>query len=249
MNKITTIAFAGALGILGLACGFAAPASAQVDSGMSVAYGTGVYMPTDQHGSDGRAGFVAGAYGDVLGRDTKGGDTNGLIGLLNQENTGRDTGGSTGELVPAVRAGELVPAVMPTDQKGADVNKMYGDLLGRDTGGSTGELVPAVRAGELVPAVMPEYQTGGNQTGGRLASLQGLGTVGDLFLNSRPGEGAAGGANMQGTGGDAGNGLLLPAVRVMGDGSVKPIGSVQGGTLNVGTTHVTPSTLGLVGHK
>lgn len=207
MNKITTIAFAGALGILGLACGFAAPASAQVDSGMNVAYGTGVYMPTDQHGSDGRAGFVAGAYGDVLGRDTKGGDTNGLIGLLNQENTGRDTGGSTGELVPAVRAGELVPAVMP------------------------------------------EYQTGGNQTGGRLASLQGLGAVGDLFLNSRPGEGAAGGANMQGTGGDAGNGLLLPAVRVMGDGSVKPIGSVQGGTLNVGTTHVTPSTLGLVGHK
>ena len=52
MNKIATIAFAGALGILGLASGFAAPASAQVDSGMNVAYGTGVYMPTDQHGSD-----------------------------------------------------------------------------------------------------------------------------------------------------------------------------------------------------
>ena len=148
----------------------------------------------------------------MLGRDAKDGGANGLIGLLDRENTGRDSGGSTGE---------LVPAVMPTDQKGGDTHGLIGLLNQENTE---------------------------RKAGGKLASLQGLGSVGELFLNSRPGEGAAGGANMRGTGGDAGNVLLLPAVKAMGDGSVKPA-DLKGGQVQGGGPHVTPTAVGIAGRK
>ncbi len=210
MNKIATIAFAGAIGIIGLACGWTAPAMAQA----AVDYKPGelvpAVMPTDQRG-----GFVADAYGDLLGRDTSGGE-NGLIGLLNQENSGR-------------KAGELVPAVTPANQRegngrGDFVASLYGDVLGRDTSGGENGLIGLLnqensgrKAGELVPAVMPTDQLPAVQKTGLLGSLASIGSLGDLFPLSR---------------GDNG-GMLLPAVQ-------KVRQATTGGNTEVAGPHVNP---------
>lgn len=157
MNRIATIAFAGAIGLIGLTCAISGPANAQA----FVDYKPGELVPAVTP-ADQRGGFVAEAYGDVLGRDA--GGENGLIGLLNQENGGR-------------KAGELVPAVMPTDQRegqgrGDFVAGVYGDLLGRDAG-QGGEKMQDVH---FVPAV---------QKNNSLTSLGSIGSVGDLFPLSR----------------------------------------------------------------
>ncbi len=243
MNQIKTIALAGAFGIIGLACGWAAPASAQA----WVDYKTGELVPAvtpaDRHG------FIAEAYGDVLGRPA--GEENGLIGLLNQENTGRKAGG-------------MPTDQMPTDQRGSFVNDAYGDVLGRDTGRGGANMqdvnfvpavqndinfVPAVQKDiNFVPAVqndinfVPAVQNDTNfvpavQKGGSLGSLASVGSVGDLFALGRPGVG--GGSDK----------ALLPAVRPGSDKALNfsnpdalkgPNVAQTGGAVLGGGPHVNP---------
>ncbi len=150
-----------------------------------------------------RQDAVAGLYGDLLGRDPsagQGGGANGLIGLLH-------TGGAS------MPTDQMPTDQLPAVQNGGLVNQAYGDVLGRDTGkGANGELVPAVMPSDQAGAAYPGF-TGGvrvavgdvngdastNPRRSSLGSLAGLGSMTDLFINSR--------------GGDQGEGLLLPAVQ------------------------------------
>jgi hypothetical protein len=176
MNKFTTLAIAGAIGFLGLVYGFSAPAAA-----------------------DGRAELIANAYGDLLGRPA--GEANGLIGLLNQENSGR-------------KAGELVPAVLPSDKTGITdgtrgtngdgraglITEAYGDVLNRPAGGQNGGeangligllnkenvgLKPVISDGTRAANGDGKADVIVGAGGGKLASLNGVGSVGELFALSR----------------------------------------------------------------
>jgi hypothetical protein len=168
-----------------------------------------------------------------------------------------DQGAERG-LIIVVKPGELLPAVVPTDQRQGLVQQAYGDALGRKAGdlentGLIGLLRPAEK-GSITDGTVPTDQRGGYVQGvygnllGRqagegeqkvqkagpgtltLGSLNGLRSTSDLFANSR--------------GGDQGNGLLLPAVQGLGqaqaagNGSVVPNDQITDGS--------TPGTEGLL---
>jgi hypothetical protein len=138
--------------------------------------------------SNANAGHVQDAYQTYLGRDAgaqQHGQANALIGLLH-------TGGAN---VPTDQ--------MPTDQRpnptgdGA-VKQLYGDLLGRPSGdgaSAKSNVYTVTFGGSLVGMGDGSVRQGGSSLG----SLNGVGSLNNLFANSR--------------GGDQTTGLLLPAVQ------------------------------------
>lgn len=153
------------------------------------------------------------------------------------------TGGD--RAIIAIKPGELLPAVMPTDQQGGAVQGVYGDLLGRNTGDANG-LIGLLRPADQMPTdQMPADQRGGYVQGvygdllGRdtgdgqaagglrkagpgtltLGSLNSLNSTGQLFANSRGGDQQAHEAG----GGGAGKASMRDSFgATAGDGSVMP---------------------------
>lgn len=218
MKAIKTATFAALLGALGAITMTTGEAAAQAAVDYKDAALLPAVMPTDQRGD-----FVAGAYGDLLGRE--GGEANGLIGLLRP--AGITDGTSTDRTLPAVQNGGLV-------------NEAYGDVLGREgeangligllkpagitdgtitDGTITDGTLPAVQNGELVPAVTPT-----DRKGGKLTSLMGVGSANDLFLGNR-----TGGAHP----------LLLPAVQKVREAA----SATQGVETQGAGPHVNPGAL------
>lgn len=185
-KTFSTLTLAALLAALPLA--LTAPVSAQaVDNtyGGSHALYQDVYIPAASAGT--RQDAVAGLYGDLLGRDA--GGANGLIGLLHTGGGNMPTDQMPTDQLPAVQNGglvnqaygdvlgrdtgkgangELVPAVMPTDQAGAAYP------------GFTGGVRVAVGDVNGDASKFPRRSS--------LGSLAGLGSTTELFINSRGGD-------------------------------------------------------------
>jgi len=162
--------------------------------------------------------------------------------IITAENYGATKGGQG-------RPGELLPAVMPTDQKDAQVKDAYGQFLGRpggdkaqdfhrsgDVAGITDGTKSVNDRGGLVKQVYGDVL--GRKTDGapvdqkvtKLSSLSGLGSTQNLFANSRGGDHHAG-THAGGGGGGAGKAQLqdFHFSAKAGDGSVKPADQLSGG--------------------
>lgn len=177
-------------------------------------------------------GALGGFVGDAKAEtavDYRTGDRNGLIGLLRPADQAND-----GAII-AIRPGELLPAVMPTDQKGQDGRAELaagakGPNPGRhggNAGGGAGEhgIIAVLRQGELVPAVMPTDQKGGDglaeiAAGGGAAN--GNTWAGSVVLRT---DGTIGEGSGQGAG--KGGGLTKAGPGTLTLGSLNNVGSTR----------------------
>lgn len=223
MKSLRTLTLAATLALIGMAGGYAGDARAQSvvvherPASVGSQIDNGLLLPAVRTGADdGVADLVVGAGGG------KPGEANGLIGLLRP---GEQSGHTAGTL-PAVQ--------FPTDQKNGDGRA---DLV-TGAGGGTANGVTKVGTGTLVLNNTNTYggptraAGGGNTYTGQTivnegvlnqkGSLQRLGSINDLFANSRGGDQSAG-AHGAGGGGGAGKVSMHDGyLGKPGDGSVVP---------------------------
>jgi autotransporter-associated beta strand protein len=208
MKSLRTLTLAATLALIGMAGGYAGDARAQGvvvherPTSVGSQINTGLLLPAVRTTpGDGVADLVVGAGGG------KPGEANALIGLLRPGESSDHTAGT----LPAVQ--------FPTDQKNGDGRA---DLV-TGAGGGQANGVTKVGPGTLV---LNNTNTYGGQTTvnqgvlNQKGSLQRLGSINDLFANSRGGDQSAG-AHGAGGGGGAGK-VSMQDVSITGDGSVVP---------------------------
>lgn len=210
MKSFRNLALAATLALIGMAGGYTGDARADTGTLATPAgkpvVTQGLLLPAIQKApEDGAADLVTGAGAG------KPGEAKALIGLLKPSESVPTDGTITDGTLPAVQ--------IPTDQ----VNGAGRADLVTGTGGGQANGVTKVGPGTLVLSNQNTYA-------GQKGSLQRLGSINDLFANSRGGDQAAGAHGAGGGGGTGKASLHDNSVTKPGDGSVMPTDQIANPT-------------------